>query len=82
MLKHPKKLQAVAQEISPLLTRFSNDITLNEKLFARIRSVFETMDISGLSTEQQMLLEKKYRSFMLGGAGLNREGEKKVQGDI
>ena len=34
-----KDLQAVAQEISPLLTRFSNDITLNEKLFERISKI-------------------------------------------
>lgn len=65
------RLQAAAQEISPLLTRFSNDVTLNEKLFSRIRSVFDKMDDSGLSREQKMLVEKKYREFVLGGAGLN-----------
>lgn len=66
-----KKLQSAAQEISPLLARFSNDITLNEKLFSRIRSVFEKMDTLGLSREEQMLVQKKYMEFVLGGSGLN-----------
>jgi peptidyl-dipeptidase Dcp len=68
-----KELQSEAQEISPLLARFSNDITLNEKLFSRIRSVFDSMDSLGLTLEQQMLLKKRYRSFILGGAGLIEE---------
>ena len=77
-----KELQAVAQEVSPLLTRFSNDITLNEKLFDRIRKIFEARETSGLSTEQKILVERKYRNFILGGAGLKERGEKKIQGDI
>jgi len=66
-----KELQAAAQEVSPLLSRFSNDITLNEILFSRIKSVYDSKDTLGLSTEQMMLLEKKYRNFLLGGAVLN-----------
>jgi peptidyl-dipeptidase Dcp len=68
-----KELQAVTQEISPLLTRFSNDITLNEKLFSRIRSVWDSREKLSLTTEQMMLLERKYRGFTLGGAGLDEE---------
>ncbi len=68
-----RELQAVAQEVSPLLTRFSNDITLNEKLFNRIKAVYKTMEISGLNTEQKILVERKFRSFKLGGAGLRKE---------
>ncbi len=66
-----KVLQDIAQQVSPLLTRFSNDITLNEKLFERIKSVYLSREISGLSTEQKILTERKFRNFMLGGAGLN-----------
>lgn len=69
-------LQAITQEISPLLTRFSNDVTLNKKLFRRIRKVYETRINSGLDTGQIMLVEKRYRNFILGGAGL-KEKEKK-----
>ncbi len=71
-----RELQAITQEISPLLTRFSNDITLNKKLFRRIREIYETRENSGLSTEQKILVERKYRNFILGGAGL-KEKEKK-----
>ena len=71
-----KDIQAVAQEVSPLLTRFSNDITLNEILFKRIKIVYESRETTGLNTEQKILTEKKFRSFMLGGAGL-KENEKK-----
>jgi len=67
------ELQAAAQEVSPLITRFSNDITLNEKLFARIKTVYESRESLNLSTEQKMLLDKKYRDFLLGGAGLGAD---------
>ncbi len=68
-----KELQIVAQEVSPLLTRFSNDITLNDKLFSRIKNVYDAKNSSGLNAEQLMLLERKFRSFMLGGAGLDEK---------
>ena len=71
-----KDLQVTAQEVSPLLTRFSNDITLNEKLFERIKNIFENRETSGLNTEQKILVERKFRNFILGGAGL-KEDEKK-----
>ena len=66
-------LQAAAQEISPLLARFSNDITLNRKLFERVRSVYESRISKGFNQEQVMLIEKSYRNFLLGGAGLEED---------
>jgi peptidyl-dipeptidase Dcp len=74
-----KDLQAVTQEVSPLLTRFSNDITLNGKLFERINKIFENKEISGLTTEQKILTERKFRSFMLGGAGLKEDDKKRFR---
>jgi peptidyl-dipeptidase Dcp len=68
-----KELQAVARDISPLLTRFSNDITLNEKLFERIKFVYNGSKYPELNKEQEMLLERKYKSFINGGANLNKE---------
>ena len=68
-----KDLQKVARNVSPLLARFSNDITLNENLFARVKSVFDSRESAGLTTEQMMLVEKHYRNFVLGGAGLNED---------
>lgn len=70
-----KELQSVAQEVSPLLTRFSNDITLNSKLFERIRIVYEGRKKAGLNEEQLILTERKYHNFLLGGAAL-KENER------
>ena len=70
-----KELQEVAREVSPLLTRFSNDITMNETLFARVKAVCDSANQDQLNSEQKMLLEKYYRNFLLGGAGLDT-GEK------
>ncbi len=74
-----KDLQILAQEISPILTRFSNDITLNETLFSRVKAVYDLRDSAGLNTEQIMLLEKKYRNFILGGAGLSEDKKSKFR---
>lgn len=74
-----KQLQEAAQKVSPLLTRFSNDITLNSKLFERINKVFENKEISGYTAEQKILLERKYRNFMLGGAGLKEDERKRFR---
>jgi peptidyl-dipeptidase Dcp len=74
-----KPLQKVAQEVSPLLTRFSNDITLNEKLFARIKIVSESKGTSEFTVEQKILLERKFRNFILGGADLKVEARKRFR---
>jgi peptidyl-dipeptidase Dcp len=74
-----KALQQVAQEVSPLLTRFANDITLNKELFQRIRIVFNSLEKSELNTEQKILTEKKYRNFILGGAALKEEERKRFR---
>lgn len=74
-----KPLQEVAREVSPLLTRFSNDITLNEVLFKRIQEVYSTKDNGLLTTEQKKLTERKYRNFMLGGAALKEEQRKRFR---
>ena len=65
------EIQKIAQEISPKLTSFSNDITLNENLFVRIRKIYESNSKSELTTEQKTLLEKKYKNFLRNGANLN-----------
>ncbi|MBN1388103.1 MAG: M3 family metallopeptidase [Bacteroidales bacterium] len=65
-----REIQAAAREISPLLSRFHNDITLNRDLFARIDEVYKKQSSLELDSEQKMLLKKTYRSFIKGGAGL------------
>lgn len=74
-----KELQAIAQEVSPILTRFSNDITMNEDLFKKVKNLYDTRDSLNLSTEELMLLEKNFRNFKLGGAGLNDETKAKFR---
>jgi peptidyl-dipeptidase Dcp len=65
-----KEMQEIAQEVSPLLSEFSNDITLNEKLFERIKKVYEERNNLNLDAEQKMLLERKYKNFARNGANL------------
>jgi peptidyl-dipeptidase Dcp len=73
------KIQKIAQEVSPLLSEFSNDITLNHDLFNRIKSVFEQKETLDSNTEQQTLLDKKYKSFSRNGANLSEEKKKRLR---
>ncbi|MBF0694951.1 MAG: M3 family metallopeptidase [Flavobacterium sp.] len=73
------EIQKIAQEVSPLLSEFGNDITLNEKLFDRIKSVYENKSAFDLSDEQQMLLDKKYKSFTRNGALLAHEKKSRLR---
>ena len=73
------EIQQIAQEISPLLSEFSNDITLNTALFERVKSVYEQRDNEPLSVEQSTLLEKKYKSFSRNGANLPEEKKKRLR---
>ncbi len=69
------EMQKIAQEVSPLLTAFSNDVSLNEGLFQRVKAVYDQKDKLTLTPEQATLLDKKYKSFARNGA-LLPEGEK------
>jgi peptidyl-dipeptidase Dcp len=69
------EMQSLAQEISPLLTAHGNDIMMNKELFDRIKVVYES-GFEGLTTEQETLLTKTYKSFVRNGANLS-ENEKK-----
>lgn len=73
------KLQKIAQEVSPLLSEFGNDITLNEGLFKRVKAVFESKSNLNLTPEQAMLLEKQYKSFARNGANLNENAKNKLR---
>lgn len=61
-------LQQLAQELSPLLAAYNNDIMLNEELFLRVKQVYEQSDDSALTGEEHRLLEKTYKSFVRNGA--------------
>lgn len=68
------EMQSLAQEISPLLTAHGNDIMMNKELFDRIKVEYES-GFEGLTTEQETLLTKTYKSFVRNGANLS-ENEK------
>ena len=71
------EMQKIAQEVTPLLTEFSNDITLNADLFKRVKSVFEQKESLTLTPEQATLLDKKFKNFSRNGALLS--DDKKIR---
>lgn len=75
------EIQKLAQKISPLLTEFSNDVRLNKTLFKRVKAVYDNRETLDLNPEQDMLLEKKYKSFSRNGANLP-EDKKELLRDI
>ena len=72
-------IQKIAQEVSPWLSEFRNDITLNEALFDRVKAVFDDKENLNLTPEQQMLLEKQYKGFARNGANLDDEKKSKLR---
>ena len=64
------EIQKIAQEISPWLSEFRNDITLNQALFQKVKTVFEDRERLTLTSEQKTLLEKQYKGFARNGANL------------
>src|SRR5210317_62982 len=73
------EIQKIAQEVSPLLSEFSNDITLNKELFKRIKLVYNLKDTLNLTTEQKTLLDKRYKSFSRNGANLSEDKKAKLR---
>jgi peptidyl-dipeptidase Dcp len=73
------KIQEIAQEVSPWLSEFGNDITLNTALFERVKAIFEVKETLSLSSEQTMLLDKQYKSFARNGANLKEEDKIKLR---
>jgi len=71
------EIQKIAQDVSPLLSEFSNDITLNEKLFKRVKTVYNIKDTLELTEEQKTLLDNNYKSFSRNGANLP-DNKKKI----
>ena len=74
------EMQKIAQDVSPLLTAFSNDIALNEDLFKRVKAVYDQKETLTLSPEQATLLDKKFKSFSRNGALLSDEKKEILRG--
>ncbi|MCK6594277.1 MAG: M3 family metallopeptidase [Bacteriovoracaceae bacterium] len=73
------EIRNLAKEISPLLTEFSNDVSLDEGLFKKVKMVWDNKASFKLNDEQMMLLEKSYKSFVRNGANLNSADKEKLR---
>ena len=71
------ELQDIAEKVSPLQTEYSMYISLNDKLFERIKTVYNQRESLGLEPDQMKLLEDTYKSFERSGANLSPEDKKK-----
>lgn len=74
-----EEIQKIAQEISPILSEFSNDITLNEDLFKRVKAVYDRRNELDLTIEEFTLLDKRYKSFSRNGANLEETQKKRLR---
>ena len=73
------EMQAIAERIMPQLTAHSNNISLNDKLFKRIKSVYENEDRELLTREDNKLLENTYDGFIRNGANLTEEQKERFR---
>ena len=72
-------LQAIAKDVTPLMTEHQDNIYLNEKLFSRIKIVYENPASASLTTEQKRLLEKFYKQFVRSGIALEKTQKNRLR---
>ncbi|MBO5698996.1 MAG: M3 family metallopeptidase [Bacteroidaceae bacterium] len=73
------ELQLIQTEISPLLTKHADDISLNAKLFERVKAVYAQKEQAALNKEQMKLLEETYQDFVRGGANLDSASQAQLR---
>lgn len=73
------EMQALEQEMAPLLSAHSDDISLNKRLFQRVKEVYENRTKFNLDKEQAKLLEETYKSFVRSGANLSDDDQQKLR---
>ena len=76
------ELQQIAEEVSPLMTEYSMYVSLNQELFRRVKTVYDSRDSLSLEADQRRLLEETYRSFARQGANLSDEDKKIYSGYV
>ena len=67
------EMEAIAEEVTPLLSAHGDNIALNAKLFERIKAVYDQKDNLGLNAEQMRLLDETYKGFVRSGANVPTE---------
>lgn len=73
------KMQEIARELSPLMSKHSDDIIMNAKLFERIQKVYDKRNESGLDAQQIRVVEKIYNDFVRQGANLPKEKQDQLR---
>lgn len=73
------EMQTIAERVMPVLTAHSNNISLNEKLFERIKHVYESKEKETLNQEESMLLKNTYEGFIRNGANLTGEQKERFR---
>ena len=74
-----EEIQKIAREIAPETSAHNDNIVLNEKLFAKVKSVWNEKDKLKLSTEESKLLENAYKRFVRSGANLNEKDKERLR---
>jgi peptidyl-dipeptidase Dcp len=77
--KTSDELQAVAKEMSPKLSKHSDDILMNKALFERIKAIYDKRASLELTGEQQTVLEKTYQDFVRNGALLDDQQQARLR---
>lgn len=72
-------MEKIANEISPILSDHNDNLYLNEKIFARVKKLYDNRKKLGLNNEQVRLLEKYHRNFVRSGAALNPQQKAKLR---
>ncbi|MCC8173501.1 MAG: M3 family metallopeptidase [Odoribacter sp.] len=73
------EMQELNKELNPLLSKHRDEITLNPKLFARVKEVYDNRESLNLNKEEAKLLEETYKRFVRGGANLSEEDQEKLK---
>src|SRR5690554_1848740 len=73
------KLQEIAKTLSPKMSEHSDNINLNDKLFQRVKAVWDKRESLGLGMEESKLLEESYKGFVRSGANLSNEDKDKLR---
>ena len=73
------EMEKIANEMTPVLTEHSDNIYLNDKLFQRVKTIYDNRATLGLTTEQSRVLDEYYKNFVRSGAALNPEQKEKLR---
>jgi len=73
------EMNAIAEQVSPMLSELSDGIILNEALFKRVKFVYDQRDQLGLNAEQMRLVTETYKSFADNGANLPEDKKERLK---